>query len=67
MYRYPKASTLEELLIDGWTHGFTAEQTYAEIHENGFSGTIDEIRQYWANMDKQYETVLQQLHEELAA
>ena len=65
--RYPNVSTLEQLLVDGWTHGFTAEQTLAEVHENGFSGSINEVRQYWKNMDKQYEQALQQMYEEVAA
>lgn len=65
--RYPSVYTLEELLIEGWTHGFTAEQTLAEIHANGFYGTIEEVRKYWKNMDKKYEKAFLQMQEEQAA
>lgn len=64
IYRYPKASTLEQLLIDGWTHKFSVNQTLSEIKQNGFSGTGQEIQTYWKFLDKKYEQAVQQKNED---
>lgn len=52
---YKPGTTLAQIIEDGWSRDFQAEQTLMEAQAQGFTVTITEIRTEWFRLDNKYQ------------
>jgi hypothetical protein len=52
---YKDGTTLAEILRDGWSRDFSAEQTREEAKVMGFLVTKESIIEAWCRMDDEFE------------
>lgn len=53
---YKDGVTLEQILLDGWSRGFLAEQTVEECAEMGYIVDYGYVNEYWKTLSEEYST-----------
>ncbi len=53
MKPYKPEVTKEQIILDGWAHGFQPPQTKDELAQMGFEVTLEYIAEEFCNMDNE--------------
>ncbi len=51
---YKPGTTLEQIIRDGWSRDFKAEQTHSEAVANGYEVTLECVKRWWEEFNVEY-------------